>query len=70
MPGEVRVSLNKHVDQVLKEEEKYEKQGFLVVGDYKSENDFGHIMEWANGENRQDVLYRHYEYDYQSALLG
>jgi len=68
MTEQVRVSFTNHVDQILAEEKMYEEKGFLVVDSYEEGQDFGHVMEWAKGENRVDVLTRHYEHDIRMSV--
>lgn len=58
----VSVSYNRPVDEAIAEQEKYEKQGYVVTSTYGNDYDCGNILEYAYGENREDVMKRHREH--------
>jgi hypothetical protein len=56
------VSLNQPVEDAAAEQFELMKDGYAVVGSYGDDFDIGNILEYAKGEDSEEVMIRHWEH--------
>lgn len=59
MSKTVSISYNRDSEVAKKEQKGFEKIGYVVTSTYWDDYDCGQILEYARGENREEVMERH-----------